>query len=103
MRPKRLLLNTRGQYVDLELDGFGGGFSLGLGLLVGLVLLALALLLNPDASLGLGVVALLVADHPRVDHLRAVSHHLFDQSLRHQLNESPPARPRRLPRPRRRG
>ena len=45
-RPKRLLLNTRGQYMDLELDGFGGGFSLGLGLLVGLVLLALALLLN---------------------------------------------------------
>ena len=62
-----------------------------------------------DASLGLGVVALLVADHPRVDHLRAVSHHLmkekkglvckifddfsfhlFDQSLLHQLNESPP-------------
>merc|ERR1711999_33353 len=32
----------------------------------------------------------LVADHPRVDHLRAVSHHLFDQSLLHQLNESPP-------------
>merc|ERR1740131_540101 len=76
--------------MDLELDGFGGGFSLGLGLLVGLVLLALALLLNHDASLSLGVVALLVADHPRVDHLRAVSHHLFDQSLLHQLNESPP-------------
>ena len=32
--------------MDLELDGFGGSFSLGLGLLVGLVLLALALLLN---------------------------------------------------------
>ena len=32
--------------MDLNLDGFGGGFSLGLSLLVGLVLLALALLLN---------------------------------------------------------
>ena len=32
-----------------------------------------------DASLGLGVVALLVADHPRVDHLRAVSHHLVKE------------------------
>ena len=32
-----------------------------------------------DASLGLGVVALLVADHPRVDHLRAVSHHLMKE------------------------
>ena len=32
--------------MDLELDGLGGGFSLGLSLLGGLVLLALALLLN---------------------------------------------------------
>merc|ERR1719400_2245403 len=41
--------------MDLELDGLGGGFSLGLSLLGGLVLLALALLLDllghHDASL----------------------------------------------------
>ena len=37
--------------MDLELDGLGGGFSLGLSLLGGLVLLALALLLNLRGSM----------------------------------------------------
>ena len=37
--------------MDLELDGLGSGFSLGLSLLGGLVLLALALLLNLRRSM----------------------------------------------------
>ena len=45
-KTKEVTVEHRGQYMDLELDGFGGGFSLGLSLLGGLVLLALALLLN---------------------------------------------------------
>ena len=62
-----------------------------------------------DASLGLGVIALLIPDHPCVDHLRTVGHHLetseksndtivlsfssyhlLNQSLLHKLNKSPP-------------
>ena len=39
--------------MDLELDGLGGGFSLGLSLLGGLVLLALALLLNLRRSINI--------------------------------------------------
>merc|ERR1719308_89817 len=72
------------------LDGLGSGFSLGLRLGVGLVLLALALLLNHDTALGLLIVLLLVPDHPGVDHLGAVSNHLLDQTLLHQLNKSSP-------------
>merc|ERR1719385_218025 len=72
------------------LDGLGSGFSLGLRL----VLLALALLLNllrhHDAALSLLVVLLLVPDHPGVDHLGAVSDHLLDQALLHQLDKSSP-------------
>merc|ERR1719458_785724 len=74
------------------LDGLGSSFSLGLRLSVLLVLLALALLLNllldHDAALGLLVVLLLIPDHPGVDHLGAVSDHLLDQALLHQLNQS---------------
>ena len=63
-------------FVEGHLDGLGSGFILVLRLGVGLVLLALAFHFNHDAPLGL-----LVADHPGVDHLGAVAHHLLDQSL----------------------
>ena len=48
---KEVTVEHRGQYMDLELDGLGSGFSLGLSLLGGLVLLALALLLNLRRSM----------------------------------------------------
>ena len=63
-------------FVEGHFDGLGSGFSLDLRLGAGLVLLALAFHFNHDAPLGL-----LVADHPGVDHLGAVAHHLLDQSL----------------------
>merc|ERR1711971_1361466 len=72
-----------------SLDGLSSSFSLGLCLRVLLLLLPLALLLNHDAALGLLVIPLLIPDHPGVDHLRAVSDNLLDQSLLHELNKSP--------------
>merc|ERR1719458_298454 len=85
-------LKFRNQVCFKVLDGLSGGFSLSLCLGVGLVLLALALLLalllNHDAALGLLVILLLVPDHPGVDHLGAVSDHLLDKALLHQLNQS---------------
>ena len=71
--------------VEGHFDGLGSGFSLDLRLGAGLVLLALAFLLNYDTALGL-----LVADHPGVNYLGAVGHHTLDKSLPHQLSQSPP-------------